>query len=259
MSETTSNPGTPEVENTAPTSESPTPEGREAEGQDEKDEQKRTDWRGMAVGLQATLAEKNRRLEELERERQELAQRTQAAQPSPTADPRMAQAQADMARLQQAYYSVSQRAAAGDDDALLMLKVIEDQMQTKNATMQQLELMRVADPERREKVRVFFEANRHKYASVEAAEEAFDGLEFRRQRADLERKSKEAEAILKAKESGLTGTHASREVTATEMKVRKMTPEQFDNEVERLRQEGKHAEARNLMAQVRARKVLLTG
>lgn len=256
MSETTSNPGTPEDANTAPLSESPSPEDREAEGQDEQQEQKRTDWRGMAVGLQATLAEKNRRLEELERERQELAQRTQAAQPSPTADPRMAQAQAEMARLQQAYYSVSQRAAAGDDDALLMLKVIEDQMQTKNATMQQLELMRVADPERREKVRVFFEANRHKYASVEAAEEAFDGLEYRKSRADLERKSREAEAILKAKESGLTGTHASREVTATEMKVRKMTEEQISTEIDRLQSEGKFAEARDFMAKVRSKKIL---
>lgn len=252
MSETTSNPGTPPDETAdagnTPVSESVEGEVREA-AQDEKE---RMDWKAMALGLKATLEERNRREQE-----------AQTAQPtggstSPT-EPLMAQAQADMNILRAAYMELQQDAAAGDRRALLNLKLLEDQMQVKQELLYQQQLGVIHDPARRAKVWDHFQKNRHRLNTVDAADLELDGLEYRQSKAELERQKKDAESVIRAKEQGVQGTHGSREVTATEAKVRKMTGEQFDNEIGRLRSEGKDSEARRLMGLVRERKILLTG
>jgi hypothetical protein len=258
MSESPSNPGTPGDQKTADTaaevaSESLAPEVREAEPGDERQERK--DWKAEALGLKARLEEINRR----ERERQEQEQTARAVYPSPTTDPRMAQTQAEMVELRAALAEVQAEAASGDRRALLTLRLLEDQMQTKQETLHQLTLMRIADPDKRQRVWEHFQKNRHRLNTVDAAEESLDGIEYRSKRDELRKKESDAEAILKAKTEGLTGTHGSREVTATEAKVRKMSEAQFDNEVARLQNEGKFDEARRLMRLVTQRKVLLSG
>lgn len=247
-----SNPGTP-LDNTADTpvegaSESVQQEGREA-SEDGKQQGERVDWKAMALGLKATLEERNRR------EAEPVQQ--QGAYPSPT-DPRLAQTQAEMLELRAAYAELQQEAAGGDRRALLNLKLLEDQMMTKQEIMYQQQLGKVA-AERRDRVWDHFQKNRHRFATIDAADESLEGIEARALRAELEQKKRDAEAILKAKAEGVQGTHGSREVGAAEAKVKRMTVEQYDQEIDRLRAEGNDAEAMKLMGLVRGRKVILTG
>jgi hypothetical protein len=237
-------------------SERPEDADREAEaGADDEAQQDRTDWKGMALGLKGRLEERNRLDDE---------QRLRAAQPSPTADPQMAQAQAEIARIQRAVMAVQAGADQGDPGSVAMMALLSEQYQSAQRTIQdraelnnELALLRIRDEDEREAVRAYFASHRHEVANVSAARKAMLGEKWETEHKSLEKKTKQADEVVANKRAGVVKTY-SRDVPTSEAKSRRMTESDYDNDISRLRSEGDTAGVRKMMRELQSGAVKIT-
>ena len=94
---------------------------------------------------------------------------------------------------------------------------------------------------RREAFDVFLKANKHRFAALEGAFDAFDAVELRAERTKATEKVQSAEKVIAAKDRKVVAT-GERPVTAAERKARSpkepLTEDQFDREYDRLREAG---------------------
>jgi hypothetical protein len=253
---TTSEEQTSELErDDATDAERPEGEDREAEDSQDDEKQDRTDWKSMAMGYKARFEERNRIEEE---------SRLRAAQPSPTADPQMAHAQEEVSRIQRAVMAVQAGADAGDPGSVAMMALLAEQYQSAQRTIQdraelnnELTLLRIRDEEEREAVRAYFNSHRHEVANVPAARRAMLGERYESERKSLATKTKQAEEVVANKKAGVVKTY-SRDVPSSEVKSRRMTESDYDNDISRLRSEGDTAGVRKMMRELQSGAVKIT-
>ena len=231
-------------------SERPEDADREAEaGASDDEQQDRTDWKGMALGLKGRLEERNRIDDE---------QRLRAAQLSPTADPQTTHAQDEIKRIQQAVMQVQAGADAGDPGSVAMMALLSEQYQSAQRTIQdraelnhELTLLRIRDEDEREAVRAYFNTHRHEVANVSAARKAMLGERYESEKRTLATKTKQADEVVANKKAGIVKTY-SRDVSASEVKSRRMTESDYDNDISRLRSEGDTAGVRKMMRELQS-------
>jgi hypothetical protein len=252
--------GEPEGEVDPKDSERPEDADREAEAVEEEG-QGRTDWKSRYL-TEVTPAreEKNR----LEREKAVLEERLRAAQPSPTADPQMAQDQNEIRRIQQAVAAISADAEAGVPYAVVQMALLSEQYQAaqqrsvdRRESMLERELGRIRDEDEREEVRAYFDAHRNEYATVTAARKAWLGEKYESEHKTLAAKTKQADEVVANKRAGIVKTYA-RDVATPEAKSRRMTESDYDNDISRLRAEGDHVGVRRMMRELQSDAIKLT-
>jgi hypothetical protein len=237
--------GEPEPEK-AEDSERPEGADREAEvDAADEDKQDRTDWKGMALGLKGRLEEVNRRLED--------ESRLRATHTSPTVDPQMAQNQAEMERIQQAFYAVKQGADAGDPASVLQMALLTEQWNAAQERLRyqaemkhEVELLAIPDADEREQLRQYWYSHRNEHATIKAARKAMLGERYESERAEMGKKTKQAEEVIAKKGAGGVKTYF-RDVPHEEVKARRMTESDYDTEISTLRAAGDMAGLRAKM------------
>jgi len=169
-----------------------------------------------------------RRLAEVQRERDELA-----ARPQPTyaaVDPRLAQQQQAMAELQLAIQEAQYEAQNGDRKSQLIVSLLQNQYAQEQKVTQQLQLQGIPEDER---AAVEKKMATGRFNDVRAAHEAVMGERYISEKDSLKRREKELEEQLAARNRGVRGTGApipvtAREVAAAEKSV--MTAQEFATE-----------------------------
>lgn len=237
-------------------SERPEDADREAEaGASDDEQQDRTDWKGMALGLKGRLEERNRIDDE---------QRLRAAQLSPTADPQTTHAQDELRRIQQAVMQVQAGADQGDPGSVAMMALLSEQYQSAQRTIQdrtelnnELALLRIRDEDEREEVREYFNKHRHEVANVTAARKAMLGERYEKEKKILATKTKQADEVVANKKAGVMKTY-SRSVPTSEVKARHMASSDYDEDISKMRYEGDGAGVRKLMRELQSGAIKIT-
>ena len=223
--------------------------GRDAE----TEEQKRTDWKARYLTeTKPALEEKNRlaaRIRELEEER--------AAKPSPTADASPGNAD-DLAALNAEVAETEALARNGDAAAKLSLRLLRDRLAEKQQQTleRQSQAGREADgeylmtamvtddetgeerpltaAERRELLK-FQKTNARLFppGAVEAAHDCLLGRKYREVRASLSKKEKAVSEATERRETQDVLRTGSRDVSAAEVRARKMTQAGYNEEYAR--------------------------
>lgn len=126
-------------------------------------------------------------------------------------------------------------------------------------TKEQMFYMGLPESERTE-AKQFVDANRHRFADLDAAYDAYLGQRFKEERASLTREKNKAASVVESVKRGVVGTGV-REVPAAEMRERvgatTMTEDAFDTKLDALRASGKFAEARDMERQLAAGRIVL--
>lgn len=111
-------------------------------------------------------------------------------------------------------------------------------------------------PEHRKPFRDFLKQNGNRFADLDAAFDAYEAKTLRGQRESTTKAAERAKAIAEAHDEGRVGT-AVRSVPADENRQRVMAESDFDSRVERLQNEGRFNEARQLQNQLRTGVIVL--
>jgi hypothetical protein len=170
----------------------------------------------------------------------------------------MAQAQAEMARIQRAVVQIQQAAEADDPAAVAMMALLAEQYQSaeqrvkdRRELLSELELLNISDAEERQATRAFWNAHRNEYGTLAAARKGMLGERFEKEREALAQKSKKADEAIAAARPDRVETYA-RPVPRSEAKARTMPESEFDNEIARLSRDGDTEAVRALMRELRS-------
>lgn len=157
--------------------------------------------------------------------------------PAQGADPRMVQ-------MQEAYVNLQIRAAAGDQDAMLTLAVIEsNQMQGKQMA-DELTISRIPS-EDQPVVRQFYGQNRQRFGDPEAAHAFILSERLKKRVTELEGERSTQSAAEAQKRNGVVSV-TTRPVAAPEAERVRMTLSEFEARHAQLQAEGKTREAWDL-------------